>query len=125
MKDWLKRPSVIIILSGIVFAILVCIFFGEPKKSSTSSATSTSSGSSYKSNSGSSYSAGATTSNDTDTNEEVNDWMKEQAKDKDYSSDDGGDYYCMGKNNTCPNKTHNKYDLYCSSCDPDGDNKEG
>ena len=53
------------------------------------------------------------------------DWMKEQAKGKDFSKNDGGSYYCMGKNDTCPNKTHNAYDLYCSSCDPDGNNIEG
>ena len=34
-------------------------------------------------------------------------------------------YYCMGKHNTCPNKTYSPWDFYCSSCDPDGDNKEG
>lgn len=28
-----------------------------------------------------------------------------------------GPFYCMGKNNTCPNKTSCAYDLYCSSCD--------
>ena len=53
------------------------------------------------------------------------DWMKDQAIGKDYSYNDGGEYYCMGKNDTCPNKTKNAYDLYCSSCDPNGDNKEG
>lgn len=52
-------------------------------------------------------------------------WMKDQAKGKNYGYDDGGSYYCMGKNDTCRNKTNNKYDLYCSSCDPDGDNVEG
>lgn len=51
--------------------------------------------------------------------------MKDQAVGKDYSYDDGGEYYCMGKNDTCPNKTQNEYDLYCNSCDPDGDNIEG
>jgi len=42
--------------------------------------------------------------------------------------DDGtgqGPYYCYGKNNTCNNKTKNYRDLYCDSCDPDGDNVEG
>lgn len=34
-------------------------------------------------------------------------------------------YYCMGKHNTCTNKTYSPWDFYCSSCDPDGDNKEG
>lgn len=57
--------------------------------------------------------------------DDVDDWMKDQAKGKSYGSDDGGTYYCMGKGDTCPNKTHNAYDLYCSSCDPDGDNIEG
>lgn len=44
---------------------------------------------------------------------------------KNYDHDDGGLYYCMGKNDTCPNKTKSAYDLYCHSCDPDGDNIEG
>ncbi len=57
--------------------------------------------------------------------EETKDWMKDQAEDKDYTTDDGGEYYCMGKNDTCPNKTRNAYDLFCSACDPDGDNVEG
>ena len=55
----------------------------------------------------------------------ADDWMQDQAKGKNYGYDDGGSYYCMGKHNTCPNKTKNAYDLYCSSCDPDGDNIEG
>ena len=36
-----------------------------------------------------------------------------------------GEYWCMGKNDTCKNKTYDPYDYYCSSCDPDGDNVEG
>lgn len=56
---------------------------------------------------------------------DVNDWMADQAAGKDYDYDDGGSYYCMGKNDTCNRKTNNAYDLYCSSCDPDGDNVEG
>jgi|GEM_PF-5135875 len=35
------------------------------------------------------------------------------------------EYWCMGKNDSCKNKTYSAYDLYCSSCDPDGDNIEG
>lgn len=58
-------------------------------------------------------------------NSEVKDWMKDQASGKNYDTNDGGEYYCMGKNDTCPNKTYNAYDLYCDSCDPDGDNVEG
>ena len=30
---------------------------------------------------------------------------------------ENGPFYCMGKNNTCPNKTYCCYDLYCDSCD--------
>lgn len=41
----------------------------------------------------------------------------------DSSSNDG--YYCMGKNDTCTNKTSSPYDLYCHSCDPDDNNIEG
>lgn len=66
---------------------------------------------------------------DTDKNEEYEDdlydWMKDQSEGKDYSYDDGGDYFCMGKGDTCSGKTNNAYDFYCSSCDPDGDNIEG
>jgi hypothetical protein len=36
-----------------------------------------------------------------------------------------GEYYCMGKNDTCTNKTNDPYDLYCHSCDPDDNNIEG
>lgn len=57
--------------------------------------------------------------------DETKDWMKDQAKGKSYNYDDGGKYPCMGKNDTCPNYTHNAYDLYCDKCDPDGDNVEG
>jgi len=57
--------------------------------------------------------------------QETYDWMKEQAEGKDYSTDDGGEYYCMGKGDTCSNKTKNAYDLYCTRCDPDNDNREG
>lgn len=60
-----------------------------------------------------------------DFNDDVDDWMKDQAEGKDYDYDDGGSYYCMGKGDSCNNKTRNAYDLYCSSCDPDGDNVEG
>lgn len=60
-----------------------------------------------------------------DVKKDTDDWMKEQADGKDYGGNDGGSYYCMGKNDTCPNKTHNAYDLFCDSCDPDGDNIEG
>ncbi|MDE6656954.1 MAG: hypothetical protein K2J88_00015 [Oscillospiraceae bacterium] len=41
------------------------------------------------------------------------------------SNADSESYYCMGKNDTCPNKTYDPYDFYCSSCDPDNDNIEG
>lgn len=36
-----------------------------------------------------------------------------------------GTFWCMGKNNTCQNKTSSPTDFYCSTCDPDGDNIEG
>ncbi len=57
--------------------------------------------------------------------DDVQDWMKDEAQGKSHDYDDGGDYYCMGKGDTCPNKTHNAYDLFCDSCDPDNDNIEG
>ena len=28
-----------------------------------------------------------------------------------------GPFYCMGKNDTCPNKTYCAYDYYCDACD--------
>ena len=39
-------------------------------------------------------------------------------------SDGMGPYNCYGKNDTCNNKTYNYQDLYCDTCDPDGDNVE-
>ncbi len=36
-----------------------------------------------------------------------------------------GEYWCMGKNDTCKNKTYSASDLYCYSCDPDNNNIEG
>ncbi len=60
-----------------------------------------------------------------DYKNDMNDWYANQAAGKDYNYDDGGSYYCMGKNDTCSRKTNNAYDLYCNSCDPDGDNVEG
>lgn len=73
----------------------------------------------------SSYSSKSSSKTSSDYKSDVSDWMKDQAKGKDYSSSDGGTYYCMGKGDTCPNHTKNAYDLYCNSCDPDGDNVEG
>lgn len=35
------------------------------------------------------------------------------------------EFYCMGKNDTCTNKTSSAWDLYCYSCDPDDNNIEG
>lgn len=36
-----------------------------------------------------------------------------------------GEFFCYGKDNTCPNKTYDVFDLYCDSCDPDKNNIEG
>ena len=36
-----------------------------------------------------------------------------------------GEYWCMGKGDTCKNKTYSPTDLYCHSCDPDDNNIEG
>lgn len=33
------------------------------------------------------------------------------------SCKENGPFYCMGKNNTCNNRTYCAYDLYCSACD--------
>lgn len=53
----------------------------------------------------------------------------DDTSDYDYDAlDDGlasGTYWCMGKGDTCQNKTYSAYDFYCSACDPDGDNIEG
>ncbi|MCM1132668.1 MAG: hypothetical protein NC340_04260 [Ruminococcus flavefaciens] len=40
-------------------------------------------------------------------------------------SQSGGEFYCMGKNDTCKNKTSDPFDFYCYSCDPDNNNIEG
>lgn len=36
-----------------------------------------------------------------------------------------GEFWCLGKNDTCQNKTYRADDLYCDQCDPDDDNMEG
>lgn len=36
-----------------------------------------------------------------------------------------GEFWCLGKNDTCQNKTYSADDLYCNQCDPDNDNVEG
>ncbi len=41
------------------------------------------------------------------------------------TNDGMGPYHCYGKHNTCKNKTYNYRDMYCDSCDPNGDNIEG
>ena len=41
------------------------------------------------------------------------------------SSLSSGEYWCMGKGDTCKNKTSSPTDLYCYSCDPDNNNIEG
>ncbi len=35
-----------------------------------------------------------------------------------------GEYWCMGKNDTCKNKTYDPFDYYCSSCDRNNNNIE-
>ena len=48
------------------------------------------------------------------------------SKSDSYSSDTSKEeYYCMGKHDTCNNKTSSPYDYYCHSCDPDDNNVEG
>lgn len=119
------------LVSIIIVVCLTLVLFGCTTDSGSSTSnnytTTTNYSSSYskssgysKSSSSSSYSKSSCYSKD-----DVNSWMKDQAAGKNYSYDDGGEYYCMGKNNTCRNKTKNAYDLYCNSCDPNGDNVEG
>jgi len=36
-----------------------------------------------------------------------------------------GDYWCMGKHDTCQNKTDSPDDFFCDECDPNRDNIEG
>lgn len=73
--------------------------------SSSSSKSDSSSSSSSKSSSGSNAASVGKAANDDDLG--------------------AGEYYCMGKNDTCKNKTSSPTDLYCYSCDPDGNNIEG
>lgn len=119
-----KTPIGLIIIFSLLI-IYYCIA-GFLNYYQTSSHSNSSDSTSYSSSSKSSYSSSSSASSSSSyTQDDVKDWMKDQAVGKDYSYDDGGEYYCMGKNDTCPNKTQNEYDLYCNSCDPDGDNIEG
>ena len=113
----------IIILLVLIIYSCVAVFSNYYQ---TSSHSNSSDSTSYSSSSKSSYASSSSDSSSSGyAQDDVKDWMKDQAVGKDYSYDDGGEYYCMGKNDTCPNKTKNAYDLYCNSCDPDGDNIEG
>lgn len=112
-----KRIAIIASVSVAVLIVLILLVKGgSPKTSSDTGADYA-----YTPNTAAKTTAGANTPG----NPYVYDWMEDQAQGNNYDYDDGGDYYCMGKNDTCPNKTHNKYDLYCNSCDPNGDNIEG
>lgn len=117
----------IVILSVLIIYCCVAVFsnYYQASSHSNSSASPSYSSSSKSTYSSSSSSSSSASSSSGYTQDDVKDWMKDQAVGKDYSYDDGGEYYCMGKNDTCPNKTKNPYDLYCDSCDPDGDNIEG
>lgn len=64
-----------------------------------------------------------TTTAEITTTEKKSYEVKSPSYSKAESEDDG--YYCMGKGDTCNNKTSDPFDLYCYSCDPDGNNIEG
>lgn len=114
----MKKGLLILIL---IFTLFVFVGCSEVKEDTTTVHSTTSKTYDYDDD----YDYNDTTKSVNEYQDDVNDWMKEQAKDKDYDNDDGGEYYCMGKGDTCNNKTRNAYDLYCNSCDPDGDNIEG
>lgn len=57
-----------------------------------------------------------------DTNTNDNYTYKKNDNDDDLAE---GEYWCMGKGDTCHNKTSSPTDLYCHSCDPDDNNIEG
>lgn len=57
-----------------------------------------------------------------DTNTNDNYTYKKNDNDDDLAE---GEYWCMGKCDTCHNKTSSPTDLYCHSCDPDDNNIEG
>lgn len=50
---------------------------------------------------------------------------KKENNNNNYDEPDNDGFYCMGKNDTCTNKTYDASDLYCHSCDPDNNNIEG
>ena len=113
-----------------IFAIAVMLMFVISLSACTTPANYDSENSDSEVTSSSSYNSGYNSGynsydSDDDFKNDVDDWMKDQAAGKDYNYDDGGSYYCMGKGDTCNNKTKNRYDLYCNSCDPNGDNIEG
>ncbi|MCH5187830.1 MAG: hypothetical protein J1F63_05460 [Oscillospiraceae bacterium] len=93
---------------------------GSSSKNNTSSSSNAtkstpgSSGNSYKSNSSSG-----------NVNKNTSSTSGSSYKSNSSSGSSGGEFYCMGKNDTCPNKTYSPLDLFCDSCDPDGDNIEG
>lgn len=60
------------------------------------------------------------TNNSTESSE---DSIKPSANSNSSSSSEGK-FWCMGKNDTCQNKTSDPSDLFCSSCDKNNDDIE-
>lgn len=52
-------------------------------------------------------------------------YPQERESSSDSTSNNTGEYWCMGKNDTCQNKTTSPDDFFCDECDPNGDNIEG
>ena len=108
-------------LISIALALTICAGFSscggdEPETSVSSKAESinVSSSSSSKTSSSSKVSSSS------------NSYSSKSESKSYYSESDSDDsFYCMGKNDTCSNKTSSAYDLYCHSCDPDDNNIEG
>ena len=91
-KGEVKMKKIICLV--LIFILLTCLISCDDNTTSDSpSQTSTTSSSGTKKASGSS------------------------AKCSHASCAENGPFYCMGKNDTCPNQTGCAYDLYCDSCD--------
>lgn len=109
----MKRKIFVMLLAALTMNISFCSCDENDKNSSSTSTKTTSTEDVTES---------AATKKSTDISANAD----ESSSKSDYSSQKADEsYYCMGKNDTCTNKTSDPYDFYCHSCDPDDNNIEG
>lgn len=117
------KKGLSLLLVGVMLATALMAFTGcddaESYSSSSSSKPSYSYGSSSSSSSKPSYGYGSSSSSSSSSSSNKGSSSSSSSSSKcgHSSCAINGPFYCMGKNDTCPNKTYCAYDYYCDSCD--------